>query len=89
MSGLLRRFAFRYSKSNCRHWLPLMLADRVSEVEGVLEDLRRGHVPNIPGELGWRAEWKHNRQGLITRVLISTALLAAAFSSLRSKREVA
>ena len=87
LSGMLRRFAFKYSESSYGHWLPLMLADRVGEVEGVLEDLGRGHLPNIPGELGWKAEWKHNRQGLVTRILVGTAVAAAVFSYLRSKRE--
>lgn len=87
LSGVLRRFAFKYSESSYGHWLPLMLADRVGEVEGVLEDLGRGHVPNIPGELGWKAEWKHNRQSLVKRVLVGAALVAAVFSFLRSKRE--
>ncbi len=87
LSGVLRRFAFKYSESSYGHWLPLMLADRIGEVEGVLEDLGRGHVPNIPGELGWKAEWKHNRQGLVTRVLVGAAIAGAVFSYLRSKRE--
>lgn len=87
LSGVLRRFAFKYSESSYGHWLPLMLADRVGEVEGVLEDLSHGHVPNIPGELGWKAEWKHNRQGLVTRILVGTAVVATVFSYLRSKRE--
>ena len=86
LSGVLRRFAFKYSESSYGHWLPLMLADRVGEVEGVLEDLGRGHVPNIPGELGWRAEWKHNRQSLVTRLAVGAVLFATAVSYLRSKR---
>ena len=44
LSGMIRRVAFRYSESSYGHWLPLMLADRVGVVEGVLEDLRRGRV---------------------------------------------
>src|SRR5215212_5352260 len=40
LSGVLRRIAFRYSESSYGHWLPLMLADRVSVVEGVLGDLK-------------------------------------------------
>src|SRR5919202_4267388 len=62
LSGMIRRFAFKYSESSYGHWLPLMLADRVNVVEGVLVDLRHGHVPNIVAELGWKAEWKHNRK---------------------------
>src|SRR5919205_2085197 len=47
LSGVLRRLAFAYSESSYGHWLPLMLADRVSVVEGVLQDLMHGRVPNI------------------------------------------
>jgi hypothetical protein len=51
-----------------------MLADRVGMVEGVVEDLAKGHIPNIPGELGWKAEWKHNRKSLLTRVLVGAVV---------------
>lgn len=84
LSGMLRRYAFRYSESSYGHWLPLMLADRVGEVEGVLEDLGHGHVPNIPSELGWKAEWQHNRRGLVRRVVIGAVLLGVVVNSLRS-----
>ena len=86
LSGVLRRFAFKYSESSYGHWLPLMLADRVGEVESVLEDLGRGHLPNLPAELGWKAEWKHNRQNLVARLAVATVLVATAFHYLRSKR---
>jgi len=86
LSGILRRFAFKYSESSYGHWLPLMLADRIGEVEGVLDDLGRRHVPNIPAELGWKAEWKHNRQNVVTRLAVGVVLVATAVSYLRSKR---
>src|ERR671929_1646958 len=78
LSGVLRRTAFRYSESSYGHWLPLMLADRVSVVEGILDDLKRGHVPNIFAEGGWKAEQRHNRKGLVTRVAVGAALAATA-----------
>ena len=84
LSGVLRRFAFRYSESSYGHWLPLMLADRVGVVEGVLDDLRHGHVPNIFKELGWKAEWQHNRKNLILRNLLRGGLVAASVAYLRS-----
>ena len=86
LSGMLRRYAFKYSESSYGHWLPLMLADRVGEVEGVLDDLGRGRVPNIPGELGWKAEWKHNRQSLVARLAVGAILFATVVSYLRSRR---
>src|SRR5579875_1125029 len=39
LSGAIRRFGFRYSESSYAHWLPLMFADRVAAVEGILSDL--------------------------------------------------
>jgi hypothetical protein len=85
LSGMLRRFAFRYSESNLGHWLPLIVADRVSMVEGVVGDLTRGHLPNIFAELGWKAEWKHNRRNLIGRILLRAALVSAAVTFFRSR----
>jgi hypothetical protein len=87
LSGILRRIAFTYSESSYGHWLPLMLADRVNVVEGVLEDLRRGHIPNIFEELGWKAEWKHNRKNLVGRVLIGATLAFAVIVYLRSRKD--
>ena len=85
-SGALRRLAFRYSESSYGHWLPLMLADRVSVVEGVLDDLEQGHVPNIFAERGWKAEWKHERTSLLRRILVGAALGSAAVAYFTSKR---
>jgi hypothetical protein len=86
LSGVLRRIAFRYSESSYGHWLPLMLADRVSVVEGVLSDLKHGHVPNVFAERGWKAEWKHNRIGLARRILVRVALISAAVAYFSSRR---
>jgi hypothetical protein len=85
-SGSLRRFAFRYSESSYGHWLPLMLADRVSVVEGVLGDLKHGHVPNVFAERGWKAEWKHNRTSLVRRILVRVVLISAAVAYFSSRR---
>ena len=86
LSGVLRRIAFRYSESSYGHWLPLMLADRVSVVEGVLSDLKHGHVPNVFAERGWKAEWRHNRIGLARRILVRVVLISAAVAYLSSRR---
>ncbi len=86
LSGSIRRFAFRYSESSYGHWLPLMLADRVSVVEGVVADLKHSRVPNVFAELGWKAEWKHNRTSLVRRILVRGVLVTAAVAYLRSRR---
>ena len=85
-SGALRRLAFRYSESSYGHWLPLVLADRVSVVGGVVGDLKQGRVPNILAERGWKAEWKHNRISLLRRILVGATLGSAAVAYFSSKR---
>jgi hypothetical protein len=87
LSGMLRRFAFKYSESNYGHWLPLMLADRIGVVEGVIQDLTHGHIPNTFAERGWKAEWKHNRTSLVGRILLGALATAAATAYLRTRSD--
>ncbi len=76
LSGVIRRQAFRYSESNWWHWLMLMGADRINVVEGVLQDLGRGKIPNIPAEMGIRSELKYNKTGFAKKVAVAAALSA-------------
>ena len=85
LSGAIRRLAFKYSESSYGHWLPLMLADRIGVVEGLLEDLSNSRVPNIPAERGWKAEWKHNREALTTRIAVGAAVAVVAYLFLRRR----
>ena len=85
-SGALRRLAFRYSESSYGHWLPLMLADRVGVAEGVLKDLASGRVPNVLAERGWKAEWEHNKSGLVRRILVGVFVVSAAVAYFGSRR---
>jgi hypothetical protein len=78
VSGMMRRLAFRWSESNWIHWLMLMGADRVNVVEGVVQDLARAKVPNIPAEMGVKAEWRHNKTGLAKKVGVMVAVGAVA-----------
>jgi hypothetical protein len=86
LSGMIRRYAFRRSESDWWHWLLLMGADRLNVVEGVIEDLGKGKVPNIPAEMGARAEWQHNKKGAVAKVAVVSALVLATTMFLRSKR---
>lgn len=79
LSGAIRRYAFKYSESEYGHWLPLLLADRVNMVEGILDDFKRGHIPNIFAEKGWKAEWKHDPKGLSRKILIGAAVTVSVF----------
>jgi hypothetical protein len=87
LSGMLRRYAFTYSESSWGHWLPLIVADRVNAVEGVLDDLKRGYVPNIFAEKGWKAEWKHNPKSLTQKVLVGTLITGAAILLLSGRNK--
>lgn len=88
VSGTLRRVAFRYSESDWTHWLLLMAADRLNVVEGLLQDLGRLRVPNIPAEMGIRSELSHNKEGFAKKIAISAAVLGAVIvvSRMRADR---
>jgi hypothetical protein len=73
-SGKIRRFAFKFSEGSWGHWLPLILADRVNVIEGIIDDMKQGHIPNIIAERGWNAEWKYNKPGLLKKVAIGLSI---------------
>lgn len=73
LSGIIRRFAFRYSESEYLHWIPLLLADRINVVEGLISDLLHGHIPNIFSEMGMGADWKYDRQNYYKRATKTVA----------------
>jgi hypothetical protein len=91
ISGWMRRLAFRWSESHWAHWMMLMGADRVNMAEGLVEDLARGKVPNIPKEMGVPAEWRHNKTGLVKKIgvaaLIGGGIYALTQMRGRDKRE--
>jgi hypothetical protein len=88
LSGQIRRWAFQYSEDRYLHWLPLVLADRINVVEGIIDDLRKGYVPNIIAERGWKAEWKYNRENLIKKVAIGAAVTVLAIALLRGRKKL-
>jgi hypothetical protein len=76
LSGMIRAGAFRFSENDLRHWLMLLFADRVNVVEGILDDLAHGHVPNLFTEMGGPAEWRYNRQGFVRKAVIAGGVVA-------------
>ena len=87
LSGAIRAWAFRHSENDVRHWFILMLADRVNVVEGLLDDLAHGHVPNLWKETGLAAEWRHNRTGFIEKALIASAVAGLLLYLMRRDRD--
>ena len=78
LSGMIRRMAFNKSENQYGHWLPLVLADRINVVEGIIEDLSHGIFPNILAEKGYKAKWKHDQKGAIARIAMGVLLTAGA-----------
>jgi hypothetical protein len=75
LSGKLRTWAYGFSENNILRWLILMFADRVNVVEGVGEDIRHGHFPNVPSEMGLRAELRYNAAGFAKKVVVTAAVV--------------
>src|SRR5947209_2320523 len=57
LSGSIRRYAYKYGEATATHWMTLILADRVDVIQGLVNDIKEGTVPNLFAELGWAAEW--------------------------------
>ena len=86
ISGMIRRYAFKHSEDRYRHWIPLILADRVNVVEGIIEDLSRGIIPNIFAESGIRAAIRHNLKGLLKKAIITSAMAGLILYTLKKKK---
>ncbi len=88
LSGMLRRAAYKMTENDIRHFMLLLLADRINVVEGIGEDLMNGHVPNVLGEMGIKAEWTHNKVGLARKAAVVTAIAGLGYLFLtRGRRQ--
>jgi hypothetical protein len=91
LSGVIRRKAFKFSEAEYAHWFGLILADRINVVEGIIDDLKHGHIPNIFAERGMKADWKYNRKEVIKNIAVAvvvTTVLVAFFSRKKKKFKV-
>lgn len=90
LSGIIRRLAYRYSESSYGRWLPLIIADRIDMIEGVVNDFSKGHIPNLPKEIGLKSEWKYNKERFLIKtaagILITGAVLYLLFSSHKNQQ---
>ncbi len=87
LSGKIRRLAFKQSESEYGHWLPLLLADRVNVVEGIIADIKQGKFPNILAEKGMKAEWKYNKKGLLKKVLVTSLVITGFLLSFSASKK--
>ena len=86
LSGAIRRSAFKHTENDLRHWLLLLVADRVNMVEGIGQDLAQGRVPNVLAEMGIKAEFRHNPAGLAKKVAIGAAVVGAAYLLMQRRK---
>jgi len=66
LSGVVRRYAYRYSEARAAHWLLLMGADRINVVEARLQALLSGRPDSRIRETGILSEFTHG--GVRSRV---------------------
>lgn len=86
LSGRLRELAFRYGEGDLRHWMLLLMADRINVGEGLLSDLAQGQVPNLFAEMGLATEWRYNRASFVRKLLVLSALAGVGVWLLRGRR---
>ena len=60
LSGMLRDYAYQFSEAANRHWMTLILADRVDMMEHLVGDALRGRPDNYIKEKGWSAKLKYD-----------------------------
>lgn len=79
LSGSIRRQAFAFSESQWGHWLLLMLADRIDSVEGLVDDVRRGRVPNPLVEMGMVKASRSRESAVLTVAAVGLGLVAVTW----------
>lgn len=77
LSGLIRDFAYQLGEGKIHRWMILILADRVDMVEALVGDILRGHIPNLPKELGLWGDFKHDKKVFLKRSLLLLSVLGA------------
>ncbi len=89
ISGRMRAYAYEFGEARLARWMTLLAADRVDVIEGLVDDLQRGKIPNIFAEMGLGAEWKYNKKALVRRALVGASAVAAGAFIVSSARKIA
>ncbi|HLO90096.1 MAG TPA: hypothetical protein VK172_02920 [Lentimicrobium sp.] len=87
LSGIIRNFAFKFSESSYTRWIPLVMADRINVIEGIIADISRGYFPKFFAERGWKSEWKFNRLGAIRKITVNTLVVAGIVTWIIMRRK--
>jgi hypothetical protein len=60
LSGMLRDYAYQFGEASNRHWMTLILADRIDVAEHLIGDVFRGEGDNYIAERAWTTYLKYN-----------------------------
>jgi len=86
LSGIFRRWAFKFSESMNRRWLLLIMADRIDSVEGLFSDLFHARFPNLIKERGWGVMLKYKPGMFVRKVVIRLVILGLVIGIVYYKR---
>jgi hypothetical protein len=86
LSGLLRDYAYQFGEATNRHWMTLMLADRINVVECAITDALRGKPDHYIREKAWGTKLKYQDNRSLYMGLAAVGAVAlglALFNSLK------
>lgn len=86
LSGMIRRYAFKHSEDRYRHWIPLILADRVNAWEGIIEDIANGILPNVLAERGIKSELRYNAKNFAAKTLVTIAATVLLIALIKKRK---
>ena len=76
ISGLIRDYAYQYGEGTNRHWMTLMLADRVDVYESAIADMLRGDYAHNKGWSAYKKYGDSNRGRYLTLGLAALGAVA-------------
>jgi hypothetical protein len=78
LSGALRDYAYQFGEATNRHWLTLMLADRIDIAESMVTSALRGRPDHYLQEKQWGTRLRHRSQEDPRRLLMFGAMALSA-----------
>ena len=84
----LRRVAAKYEETDYRHWIPIVIADRVSQIEALLEEYAPDNeLLDAVVEFGRTTDWTSGKKAILRKAgsTIGAASLNAIVSAIAKK----
>lgn len=88
LSGLIRDYAYEYGEATNRHWMTLLLADRIDIIESMVTALLEGKPDNIVAEKAWPTRVRFMpRKSLAIAAGIIGVLAVGTFAAMQMDRD--